>query len=368
MKQFFAFVRKEFYHVFRDKRTLFILFGMPVVQILLFGFALTNEVRNSPVIVVDNARDEASRAIISKMYASQYFDIEKAPLSHQQILANFRDGKIKAAVIFPANFNADLLHAGKAQVQVIADASDPNTATTVTNYAVSVVGEYQAELGSSQAIPYRITPQIRNLYNPQMRSEHNFVPGVMAMVLMLICVMMTAISIVREKEFGTMEVVLVSPFHPVMVIISKLFPYLALSLVNLVTILCVSVFVLGLPVKGSLLLLVAISALFMICCLSLGLLISTIAKSQQVAMLISLVGMLMPTMIFSGFMFPIENMPAILQVVSNIVPSKWYYTIAKSVMIKGLGFSSIWRETLVLAGMTAALFLVSLKKFKIRLE
>lgn len=368
MKQFLVFVRKEFYHVFRDRRTLFILFGMPVVQVLLFGFALTNEVKDSPVIVIDNAKDEASRAIIGKMYASHYFDIEKAPMSHREILENFRDGKIKAAIVFPANFNNDLMHANKAQIQVIADASDPNTATTVANYATSVIKSYQEELAQNTAIPYRISTEVRNVFNPQLKSEHNFVPGVMAMVLMLICVMMTAISIVREKEFGTMEILLVSPFKPILVVFSKLFPYLALSMVNLVTILLMSVFVLGLPIQGSVLLLVLLSMLFMMCCLSLGLLISNIAKSQQVAMLISLVGMLMPTMIFSGFMFPIENMPVPLQVISNIVPSRWYYTIVKFVMIKGLGFASIWKEALILAGMTLVLFFVALRKFKIRLE
>lgn len=368
MNQFLTFVRKEFYHVLRDRKTLFILFGMPIVQITLFGFALTSELKNSKIIVVDNAKDNASQAIIGKMEASRYFEIEKAPLSHKEILSQFRDGKIKAAVIFPQHFNADLLHTNKAQIQIIADASDPNTATTIANYATAIIQDYQKELGENTAFPYQIKPETRMLYNPQMKGAHNFVPGVMAMVLMLICVMMTAIAIVKEKELGTMEVLLVSPFQPIMVIISKAVPYFLLSLVNLATILLLSVFAMDLPIKGSLFLLVAESSLFIICCLTLGILISINTASQQVAMLLSLVGMLMPTMIFSGFMFPIENMPEVLQAISNVVPSKWYYTIVKSVMIKGLGFSAIWKETAILAGITLVLLAVSLKKFKVRLE
>lgn len=368
MKQFLSFVRKEFFHVLRDRKTLFILFGMPIVQITLFGFALTNELKNSKIIVVDNAKDEASQALIAKFEASRYFEIEKAPLSHREILGQFRDGKIKAAVIFPDGFNNELMHTHHAQLQIITDASDPNTATTLTNYATTIIRDYQQTLNENRPVLYQVKPETRMLYNPQLKGAHNFVPGVMAMVLMLICVMMTAIAIVKEKELGTMEILLVSPFRPIMVILSKAVPYFILSLVNLATILLLSVFAMDLPIKGSLLLLVAESALFIVCCLTLGILISINTASQQVAMLVSLVGMLMPTMIFSGFMFPIENMPEALQVISNAVPSKWYYIIVKNVMIKGLGFSAVWKETAILLGITLLLLLVSLRKFKVRLE
>jgi ABC-2 type transport system permease protein len=205
------------------------------------------------------------------------------------------------------------------------------------------------------------------LYNPQLKGAHNFVPGVMALVLMLVCVMMTSISIVKEKELGTMEILLVSPVQPVTIILSKFVPYLVLSLVNVVTILLLSVFLLGLPVHGSVLLLFLESFLFIVTSLSLGLLISTITASQQTAMLISMMGLMLPTMLFSGFMFPIENMPLPLQVISNAVPAKWYYIIVKSVMIKGLDFDAIWKETAVLFTMTLVLTAASLKKFKIRL-
>lgn len=368
MKQFIAFVRKEFYHVLRDRRTLLILFGMPIAQILIFGFALTNEVKDSEILVVDYARDNASQELITEIGASRYFNIRQAALSHQEILSTFRKGKIKAVVVFPANFNADLLHQNKAQVQIIADATDINTANMITNYLSSIIMDYQNRVNENLNMPYRIIPETRMLYNPQLKGAHGFVPGVMALVLMLVSVMMTAISIVREKETGTMEILLVSPFKPVLVIFAKAFPYLILSLVNVTAILFLSVFVLDLPVKGSLLLLFAESSLFIITCLALGIFISIKTDSQQIAMLISLMGMLLPTMMFSGFLFPIENMPYPLQILSNIVPSKWFYIIVKSIMIKGLGLNALWKETAILAGMTLFLLAISLKSFKIRLQ
>lgn len=367
MKQFLTFVRKEFAHVLRDRKTLLILFGMPVMQILIFGFALTNEVKNAKVVVVDNAHDPASQQLIARIDASRYFEIEEAPLSPAAVEDVFRKGVVKIAIVIPSRFQADLLHTNQSKVQVIADASDPNTANTLTNYLTSVVQDFQSELGGAQRSPYRIVAETHMLYNPQLKGVHNFVPGVMALVLMLVCVMMTAISIVREKEMGTMEILLVSPFKPLMVMVAKAVPYLVLSLVNVVTILLLSVFVLMLPVKGSVLLLFGESVLFIVTCLMIGIFISVKTNSQQVAMLISLMGMLLPTIMFSGFMFPIENMPVALQLISNVVPAKWFYIIVKAIMIKGLGFSVIWKETLILVGMTLFLLVVSLRNFKIRL-
>ena len=368
MKQFLSFVKKEFAHVLRDRKTLVILFGMPVAQILIFGFALTNEIKNSKIVVLDQARDQASRQIIERISSSRYFEIEKSLVSSADITTEFQKGKIKAAIVIPAGFEASLLHEPRAQIQIIADASDPNTANRLNSYLSSIIQSYQRELSGGAMKMAGIVPEVRMLYNPQLKGAHNFVPGVMALVLMLVCVMMTAISIVREKELGTMEILLVSPFKSVYVILSKAVPYLILSLVNLASILLLSVFVLDLPINGSLILLVAESTLFIITCLTLGIFISIKTNSQQVAMLISLMGMLLPTMLFSGFMFPIENMPLPLQVISNIVPAKWFYIIVKSIMIKGLGIAAIWKETVILAGMTIFFFGISLFNFKQRLE
>ncbi len=287
----------------RDRRTLLILFGLPVVQIIIFGFALTNEVKNARIVVVDYAHDDASRRLTDRIDASRYFEVERSLMSHEQITDEFRKGKIRLALVFPARFNNDLLHANHAQVQVLADASDPNTANTLTAYLSNIIGDYQSELNQQLNISYRITPEVRMLYNPQLKGAHQFVPGLMALVLMLVCVMMTSISIVREKELGTMEILLISPFQPLMVIIAKAIPYLLLSLLNVGSILVLSVFALELPIKGSLLLLFAESTLFIITCLSVGILISVRTQTQQTAMLISLMGMLLPTLLFSGFMF-----------------------------------------------------------------
>ncbi|MFZ1263400.1 MAG: ABC transporter permease [Chitinophagaceae bacterium] len=367
MKQFLSFVKKEFYHIGRDKRTLFILLGMPVVQILIFGFALTNEVKNSKIAVLDNSKDEASNALISQLDASRYFDLEKNLVSFNQVEEEFKRGKIKLAVIFPEHFSEDLLHLNKAQVQLIADASDPNVANTLINYASAIILDYQNRITGNRKLPYTINTEMRMLYNPQLKGAFNFVPGVMAMVLLLVCTMMTAITIVKEKEMGTMEIMLVSPMRPQLVVLAKAVPYLLLSIVNIITILLLSVFVLELPINGSLTLLMSESILFTVVSLSLGLLISTGAASQQTAMFISLVALFLPTIMLSGFMFPVENMPLPLRIISNIVPAKWYYSIVKSVMIKGLGLQAIWKETLILGGMMVFFLTLAIKKFKIRL-
>lgn len=368
MKKLYSFIRKEFYHVFRDRKTLLLLFGLPIVQIILFGFALTNEVKNSRVAVVDYSRDDATRDILHKIDASRYFDLQQSLTDLKQIERAFQQGTIKAAIVFPRNFGEDLAHLRHAQIQIITDGSDLNTATTITNYMQSILADYQKGLAEGTNVPMSINTEIRMLYNPQLRGEYTFIPGIMAMIMLLVGVMMTSISIVREKELGTMEILLVSPFRPFLVIISKFTPYLLISLINVTAILLLSYFFLDLPVRGSLLLLYAETFLFILTSLSLGLLISIIAKSQQSAMFVSLMVTMLPTLLLSGFMFPIENMPVPLQVISNIVPSKWFFLIVKSVMIKGLGFSVIWKETLILAGMTILLLVISIRKFKIRLE
>lgn len=367
MRQFMAFVTKEFYHVFRDGKTLLLLIGMPIAQIVLFGFALTNEIKDSHIVVCDYAHDDASQDLIGKFKASDNFVIEESLMTHEEIDAAFKRGKVKLAIVLPAHFSDDLQHQHSAQVQLIADASDPNTATTLTGYATQIILEYQHELLGGQQLPYTINTETRMIYNPELRGATNFVPGVMALVLLLVCVLMTSVSIVKEKELGTMEILLVSPFKPIMVIIAKAVPYLVLSLGNLVIILLLSVFLLHIPIEGNIFLLFFESTLLILTALSMGLMISNVTNSQQTAMLLSLMGMMLPTVLLSGFMFPVENMPWPLQLVSNIVPSKWYYIIVKDVMIKGLGIGAVWHETLILMGMTAFLLLVSISKFKDRL-
>ena len=365
--QFFAFVKKEFFHIWRDKRTMFILLGMPVVQIVIFGYALTNEVKNANIAILDNAKDAATASLTTQLDASRYFALERNIVSYKQIEEEFKKGKIKLAIVFPQHFGEDLQHFNKAQVQIIADAADPNTANQLTNYATAIINDYQNRITNDRKLPHTINTEMRMLYNPQLKGAFNFVPGVMAMVLLLVCTMMTAITIVKEKEMGTMEVMLVSPMRPQLVVIAKAVPYLLLSTINITTILLLSVFDLELPINGSIALLAFESILFTLVSLSLGLLISARAASQQTAMFISLVALFLPTIMLSGFMFPVENMPLPLRIISNIVPAKWYYSIVKSVMIKGLGIAGVWKETLILAGMMTFFLTMAIKRFKIRL-
>jgi len=230
------------------------------------------------------------------------------------------------------------------------------------------VMDYQQRITNDRKLPYTIDTEMKMLYNPELKGAYNFVPGVMSMVLLLVCTMMTAITIVKEKEMGTMEVMLASPMKPLMIVIAKAVPYIMLSAINIASILLLSVFVLGVPINGSILLLGFESILFTLVSLSLGLLISSGAESQQTAMFISLVALFLPTVMLSGFMFPVENMPLPLRIVSNLIPAKWYYTIVKSVMIKGTGLVTIWQETLILAGMMLFFLTMAIKSFKIRLE
>ena len=368
MRQLLTFIRKEFLHVFRDRKTLLMLFGLPIAQIVLFGFALSNEIKDSRIAIVDYSKDATTTRIISQIAASDYFDIQRSLASADQLQTAFKKGNIKMAVIFPVNFGSDLQHTGKATLQVIADASDPNQATTITNYLDQIIADFNTGLAKTAGQPMQIMPQTQMLYNPELRGAPNFVPGIMALVLMLVCTMMTSVSIVKEKELGTMEILLVSPFKPIYIIISKLAPNLLISILNLVIILFLSYAFLDLPVKGSLFLLLFCSILFILTSLSIGLLLSINAQTQQSAMMSSLMGMLLPTMLLTGFLFPIENMPLPLQWISNLVPSRWYFIIVKRVMLKGLGLGSVWKETLILAGMSLLLFAVSLRKFKIRLQ
>ena len=367
MKQLLTFIRKEFHHILRDTRTMMVLLGLPIVQLLIFGFAITNETRNSNIAILDNAKDEVTQKIIARMESSRYFDIDRALTTNQQIESTFKTGKIKLAVIFQQNFQNELAHANKAQIQLIADATDPNQATTLVNYASSIIMDYQSELNQQNNLPYSINTEMRMLYNPELKGAYSSVPGVMGMILLLISTMMTSISIVREKEMGTMEILLVSPMKPMLVILSKAIPYFIVSLVNIATILLLSVFVLGMPIQGSIFLLIAVTILYLLCALSLGLLISTVTNSQLAAMLISLLGLMLPVVMLSGYAFPIANMPLPLQVISNIVPAKWYIIMVKSVMIKGMGVAGIWKESLIIIGMTFFFLFISVKRFKVRL-
>ncbi|WP_026810620.1 ABC transporter permease [Arenibacter latericius] len=368
MKRFIGFIRKEFYHIFRDRRSLFILFGMPIAQILLFGFAITNEINNVNIAIQDHSKDASTLEIINKISNSKYFSIKQIISREAEIESIFQKGKIKAVLNFEKDFGRNLIKEKSAKIQIITDATDPNTANSITNYINAILQNYQLEKNKSIQIDYQIIPQTRMVYNQELKSVFMFVPGVMTIILMLVSAMMTSISITREKELGTMEILLVSPLKPFQVIIGKVVPYIFLSIINAAVIVLLSIFIFKMPVEGSLFLLGAESVLFIITSLALGILISTISDTQQSAMMISLMGLMLPVILLSGFIFPISSMPAPLQVISNIIPAKWFIIIIKGIMLKGVGLAFVWKETLILIGMTVFFIAVSVKKYKIRLE
>lgn len=368
MKRFIGFIKKEFYHIFRDKRSLFILFGMPVVQVMLFGFAITNEINNVDIAILDHSKDATTQEIIDKITASKYFSVKDFLDNENDIETAFKKGKIKAVLNFETDFSKKLLTKNQATIQILTDATDPNTANTISNYTASILKTYQELLNKDAKIPYQIGIQTRMFYNPEMKSVYMFVPGVMTIILMLVSAMMTSISITREKELGTMEILLVSPLKPFQVIVGKVVPYVLLSVINAIIIILLSIFIFKMPVAGSMFLLGAESILFIINALSLGILISTISATQQTAMMISLMGLMLPVILLSGFIFPISSMPLPLQVISNIIPAKWFIIILKGIMLKGVGLAYLWKESLILVGMTLFFIALSIKKYKIRLE
>ena len=361
-----AFTKKEFLHVFRDKRTLLIMFGLPIVQILLFGFALTNEVKNARLLVVNPSGGMESEQLIHKIGASSYFTIKHIEPTTKNLEKYFKNGDAQVALIFPDDFSTPKNK--PSDIQIITDASDPNFAKIVINYLSAIIMDFFNKPDIAKTMPMQITTQTRMLYNPAMSGSMNFVPGVIALIMMIVSTTLTSVSIVREKEFGMMEVLLVSPVRPIFVLISKMIPYFVLSFFNLVLILIMSHFVLEVPVNGNILLVLLVSMLYIIACLALGLLISNVTSSQAFAMMISMAGIMLPTLLFTGFLFPIENMPLFFQWLSNIIPARWFFLIFQSVMLKGIGFMGVWREMLVLVVMAVVLIVISLKKFNTRLE
>ncbi|MCK0125614.1 ABC transporter permease [Gelidibacter sp. F2691] len=368
MKRFIGFIKKEFYHIFRDRRSLFILFGMPIAQILLFGFAITNEINNVDIAILNNSKDTTTEEVINKIAASKYFSIKQVITREADIASVFKTGTVKAVLNFDKDFSKNLIKENKATIQIITDATDPNTANSITNYVNAILQQYQKELNKDITMAYQIIPQTRMVYNPELKSVYMFVPGVMTIILMLVSAMMTSISITREKELGTMEILLVSPLKPSQVIIGKVIPYIFLSIINAIVIVMLSIFIFHMPVQGSLFLLGLESVLFIITSLALGILISTISATQQTAMMISLMGLMLPVILLSGFIFPISSMPMPLQIISHIIPAKWFIIILKAIMLKGVGLEFIWKETLILLGMTVFFMALSVKKYKIRLE
>lgn len=374
MKQFVSFVIKETRHILRDKRTMLILFGMPVVMMLIFGFAITTDVRNVRTVIVTSQMDFKTQRAVERLAASEYFTITQTVHTPHEAEQIIRNQKADMAVVFslipsssPKVMGGDMLgRSGETDdvykqmaIQLIVDGADPNMAKQWVNYAQNSIAPSSSRLGEGLVM--------RLLYNPSMRSAYNFVPAILGMLLMLVCAMMTSISIVREKERGTMEVLLVSPARPLMIIIAKVVPYLVLAFAILTTILLMARYVLDVPLAGSIVWIYIVSTIYIILALSLGLLISNIATTQLMALLLSAMVLLVPIVMLSGMMFPVESMPEVLQWISAVVPPRYYIQAMRKLMIMGVDISDVVREILVLAAMAIFLLIVALAKFKNRL-
>ncbi len=368
MNEFLSFVKKECRHILRDKRTMLIVLVMPVVQMILFGYAVSTEVNNARVDIVGDTGDAAVRKIVERIDSNPSLNVLEVLPSADEVFERFEKGESDVAVCFDMDFGRNLEKNGAASVMVAGDGSDPNTAQMIVNYVLGVLRAEQHDLALASGADMQVMqPSVQLMYNPAMKSSYNFVPGVMGLILTIICSMMTSISIVREKESGTMEMLLVSPVRPLWIVVSKLIPYLVISAVNFLTILLLSRYVMDVPVRGSIVLLILVSLVFVISSLALGLLISVVASTQKSALLLSGMGLMMPTMLLSGIIFPCENMPWPLEWLSHLMPAKWFIIMVKKIMIQGVGFEFMVKEFVILSVMTAFLMTVSIRKFKIRL-
>jgi ABC-2 type transport system permease protein len=335
---------------------------------MLFGYVLTNEVRNVKIAIVDHSKDDLSKRLSQRLLSSGFFQMAAIPSSESEYEDLFRSSKVKEIVVFNPNFAKNLMKEGKADIQVIADASEPNTAQLIVNYTTAITNEFVRSEFLKDQSPPGVNIKVRMLFNENMRDSYNFIPGLIAVILMLVSAMMTAITITREKENGTMEILLASPLKPIQIILGKVTPYMILSIINALVVLLLGYFVFEVPVIGSVALLLGEILLFIFLALSLGILISTFVNNQVTALALSGFVLMLPSILLSGFIFPVKNMPVPLQIVANLMPPRWFIEINRTVMLKGGGLDIIWPHTLVLLGMAVLFIFISIRKFKIRLQ
>ncbi len=366
MRELWGFMVKETQHILRDRQTLIILLLLPVAQVLLFGFAVRTDINEIRAVIVDPAPDAASLELANRFRGSDVFTVTGTVASVRQLEALFQRGVIDQAIVLPSDFMASLGGPRGAELQVITDVADPNTGSTMQAYAGRVIAGWQRERGlTGQAV--NIVPQIRMRFNPTLESTNLFVPGLIAILLTVVTALMSAISLSREKERGTLEVLLVSPLRPWQIIVGKVLPYMALGFLNVVSVLLAAWLVFRVPLRGSLTLLLLESVLFIVTSLALGVLVAAVTSSQRTAMVGALMGLMLPTLLLSGMIFPIASMPEWLQPLSNVVPGRWYLLIARGIMLKGIGLAHLWQETLVLGLMTMIFIAAAVKRFDVRL-
>jgi ABC-2 type transport system permease protein len=367
MNALLGLLRKEIFHIRRDPRTLTVLIALPIVQVVLFGYAIRTDVTNVRLAIVDPTPDHATLDLRSRFSAAGVFRIVAVVPRTDDLEPLFQTGTAQQALVFEPDFADHLENTPSARLQIITDATDPNTGALLEAYASSVIDMWQREL-APRGRRVVIVPQTRMRFNPTRESSNLFVPGLMAFVLTIIASLMTAISLTREKETGTMESLLVSPLKPWQIIVGKVAPYLVIGFTSVVTILVEALLLFRVPLRGNVLLLLAEGALFILTSLSLGILVSARTSSQRVAMLGALLGTMLPNVLLSGFIFPVESMPVLLRVIAVVIPGRWFVEIARGIMLKGIGIDYLWQPTAVLALTTLLLLAASIRSFKARLE
>ena len=366
--QFLAFTQKEFFHILRDRKTLLVLVVLPISQLLIFGFALNSSLTEMPTAVLDLSNDRMSRQIISKIDASSTFKVEEYVHSMQEVDELFKSGKLSQVFVFMPGFEREIKRTGKGNVQIIMDASLQINASTLESYILATLLEYQQEINAGRELPIQIIPEVKMRYNPRLDSAFHFVPGVIGIVLMLVCSMMASLAIVKEKESGTMEVLLVSPVRPPVIILAKLVPYLLVGMINIVVILLISVFILNVPIAGNIFLLFLVGTIFTLSSLALGIMVSVLTKTQRSAIIISIAGLMLPAITLSGFIFPLGSLSLLMKVIVHLMPVTLFISAARNIMIKGLGMDAVYPELFGLIVITVVLIGISIKCFKNRLS
>lgn len=341
-----SLIKKEALHIVRDKRTLLVVLVMPIVLLILFGYAISMEVNNVRVAVVTGKHNDLTRNAIERIRVNQYTTFA-GEIPHSEIDRTLRSGKADiVAVMVSGN--------GRLRVQIVADASNTVTAKTASAYVEGII--------AGSGVNY--APVLRTLYNPQLKSSYNFVPGILGMIFILICAIMTSVSIVSEKETGTMNLLLVSPVRPGVVILGKLVPYFLLSCILLALMLALSYALLDLPYYGNILNITGVTVIYIILALSIGLLVSSIVKTQLAALIVSAMMFMIPVITLSGMIFPIDNMPEVLQWVSCIVPARWYISAMRKLMIQGLPLRLVMTDTAILGGYMLTILALAISKFR----
>ncbi|NLJ82882.1 MAG: ABC transporter permease [Bacteroidales bacterium] len=362
MKAFKAILIKEFRHIFRDMRTLVLVISMPVVLVILFGYTIRNEITNTKIAVLDYSKDTYSKLLIEKMTASTYFEVQRTLSSESEIQQAFQQGLINMAIIIPRYFEENIVRRKEADLQLIIDASNINIATTIESYGKQIVNDFQKDLNEHIPNYQPFDVSIKMQYNPTLESAYMFIPGNIALIMILITTLMTSITLSREKETGSWRMLAITPVKQLWMVVAKIIPYMIISLICTVMVILLGIFMFKMPMNGSITLLVLVCIMFMFTACALGILISVVTQSQQVAMLLCMLGLFLPTLLLSGFIFPLENMPVVLQLTAHIIPSKWFIIALKDIMIKGSGLTAIWLPISILSIMTIGLIGVSVKK------